>query len=99
MSSPDNKLTTKIPIKDRNGRVVGHKEVALYSGLLAKAHTEGLKAIKTTLLYFPDENNGHLAVGERSRKGWICITPPPAWSRTRGWRPSPASTAPGHWRA
>jgi len=36
--------------------------VALYAGLLAKAHSEGLKAITTTLLHFPDERSDHTAV-------------------------------------
>jgi len=34
-------------VKDRHGRVTGTKEVALYKGLLAKAHEEGLSSIKT----------------------------------------------------
>jgi hypothetical protein len=55
-------LTTRIPIRDRNGDVVDEKEVATYAGLLAQAHDEGLKAIVTSILQVPTEDNGHLAI-------------------------------------
>jgi hypothetical protein len=57
-----NGLTVLIDIKDKQGRVVGHKEVATYRGLLAKAHDEGLTAIVTELLQRPDEGNGRAAI-------------------------------------
>ena len=60
--SKDNGLTTQIPIKDKSGNVVGHKEVALYAGLLAKAHNEGLKGIRTELVQVPSESNEHTAI-------------------------------------
>jgi len=34
-------LTTKIDIKDKDGRKIGEKEVATYAGILALAHDEG----------------------------------------------------------
>ena len=55
-------LTTRIPIKDRNGRVVDEKEVATFAGLLARAHEEGLHRIDTHLVQSPSEENGHLAI-------------------------------------
>lgn len=62
MSTKDNGLTTQIPIKDKNGNIVGHKEVALYAGLLAKAHNEGLKGIRTELVQVPLADNDHTAI-------------------------------------
>lgn len=56
------KLTTKIPIKNQNGEVIGEKEVVTYAGLLARAHEEGLEAIETELLQVPNEDNGMAAV-------------------------------------
>ena len=51
-------LTRSIEIKNRAGQVIGQKEVVTYEGLLAKAHEEGLKAIRTTLVQAPlDQNN------------------------------------------
>ena len=52
MSTP---LTTRIPIKDRNGNIVDHKEVATYAGLLATAHEQGLRRIITELVRSPNE--------------------------------------------
>ena len=57
-------LTTKIPIKDRDGRIIDEKEVATYAGLLAKAHEEGLSAITTRLLQVPCPDNGDTAIVE-----------------------------------
>jgi hypothetical protein len=57
-----NGLTVVIDIKDKQGRVVGHKEVATYRGLLAKAHDEGLRHVVTKLLQIPAKDNGELAI-------------------------------------
>lgn len=38
------------------------KSFVLYAGLLAEAHEQGLKAIRTTLLQIPTEENGYMAV-------------------------------------
>lgn len=57
-------LTTKIPVKDRDGNTIADKEVATYAGLLAKAHEEGLKAITTRLLQIPGGDNGQTAIVE-----------------------------------
>jgi hypothetical protein len=51
-----------IELKDRNGRVVGQKEVVTYQGLLWKAHEEGLKAVRTSLVQTPNEENGRVAI-------------------------------------
>lgn len=61
MSQP---LTTRIPVKDRDGRVIDEKEVATYAGLLAKAHEEGLKLVTTRLLQVPTDDNGQTAIVE-----------------------------------
>lgn len=58
----DNPLIRTIEIKDRNGRVVGTKEVVTYQGLLAKGHDEGLKKIATTLVQVPSDENGRMAI-------------------------------------
>lgn len=55
-------LIRTIELKDRNGRVVGSKEVVTYQGLLSKAHDEGLKSIKTTLVQTPGDDNGRVAI-------------------------------------
>ncbi len=55
-------LTIKIPIRNREGRVIQEKEVATYAGLLAKAHEEGLKSIATELFQVPDEGNHGVAI-------------------------------------
>jgi hypothetical protein len=57
-----NDMITTIPIRDRNGKVIGEKQVARYAGLLAKAHEEGLKAISTKLVQAPSPENGNLAI-------------------------------------
>lgn len=57
-------LTTRIPIRDRDGRVVDEKEVATYAGLLARAHEEGLKLVETSLVQAPCEGNGWTAICE-----------------------------------
>lgn len=53
-----------IQIKDRAGRVVGTKEVVVYPGLLSKAHDEGLKSIRTSLLQIPNKENGWIAIAK-----------------------------------
>ena len=55
-------LTTRIPIRDQRGNVIGEKEVATYAGLLSRAHEEGLKKIETAIIQFPMEENGFTAV-------------------------------------
>jgi hypothetical protein len=57
-------LFRTVEVKDRNGRVTGTKEVALYKGLLAKAHTEGLSRIKTLLSQIPTDENGRTAISK-----------------------------------
>src|SRR5258708_19744346 len=51
-----------IELKDRNGRVTGTKEVVTYAGLLSKAHDEGLKFIKTSLVQAPTDDNSRVAI-------------------------------------
>jgi len=65
-------LTTVIEIRDRNGNTIGDKEVATYQGLLAKAHDEGLRWIRTSIVQLPSAANGHVAIVRalvRTRKG------------------------------
>lgn len=65
-------LTTVIEIRDREGNKVGEKEVATYQGLLARAHEEGLRWIRTSIVQLPSAGNGHVAVVRalvRTRKG------------------------------
>ena len=72
MSTP---LTVKIPIKDAQGRVVGEKEVATYAGLLARAHEEGLSAIRTEVVQVPSDGNGGVAIVTAqvtTNKGTFC---------------------------
>jgi hypothetical protein len=57
-------LFRTVEVKDRNGRVTGTKEVALYKGLLAKAHTEGLSRIRTQLSQIPTDDNGRTAISK-----------------------------------
>ena len=59
MSTP---LTTRIPIKDSQGNIVGEKEVATYAGLLARAHEEGLSGIRTEVVQVPSADNGGMAI-------------------------------------
>ncbi len=55
-------LTVVIEVKDKQGRVVGRKEVATYHGLLAKAHDEGLRRIDTEIVQAPSKDNGETAI-------------------------------------
>jgi hypothetical protein len=55
-------LTTKIEIRDKDGRKIGEKEVATYQGLLARAHDEGLRSVKTEIVQFPTKDNGQSAI-------------------------------------
>jgi hypothetical protein len=57
-------LIRTIEIKDSRGRVVGTKEVVTYQGLLSKAHDEGLKAIRTSLVQVPSDDNGRTAIAK-----------------------------------
>ena len=59
-----NPLIKTIEIKDRNGRVVGTKDVVTYPGLLSKAHEEGLSEIQTSLVQVPTEANGMVAIAK-----------------------------------
>jgi hypothetical protein len=57
-------LVRTIEIRDRNGRVVGTKEVVTYQGLLSKAHDEGLKRVATSLVQVPTDDNGRTAIAK-----------------------------------
>jgi len=57
-------LFRTMDIRDRSGRVVGQKQVALYRGLLAQAHTEGLTRITTRLRQIPTDENGRTAIAK-----------------------------------
>lgn len=51
-----------IPVKDRDGRIVGHKQVVKYEGLLARAHEDGLRSVHTELVQIPSKANGDVAI-------------------------------------
>lgn len=51
-----------IPIKDRDGRIVGRKQVVKYEGLLARAHEDGLRSVHTELVQIPSKANGDVAI-------------------------------------
>lgn len=53
-----------IDVRDKNGRVVGTREVVLYVGLLSRAHEEGLVRIRTTLIQRPTDENGRTAIAK-----------------------------------
>ena len=53
-----------IELKDRSGRIIGTKEVVTYQGLLSKAHEEGLKAIRTSLIQVPSDENARTAIAK-----------------------------------
>jgi len=54
----------RIELKDRNGRVVGTKDVVTYQGLLSKVHEAGLKTIRATLVQVPSNDNGQTAIAK-----------------------------------
>ena len=55
-------LTTKIDIHNKDGKKVGEKEVVTYAGVLALAHDDGLRSIRTTLVQIPDKENDQTAI-------------------------------------
>ena len=57
-------LIRRIEIRDRNGRVVGTRDVVTYQGLLSRAHDEGLTRVKTTLVQIPSDENGRTAIAK-----------------------------------
>ena len=57
-------LIRTVEIHDRNGHVVGTKEVVTYQGLLQKAHEEGLARLRTSLIQIPTEDNGRTAIAK-----------------------------------
>jgi hypothetical protein len=57
-------LIKRIEIRDRNGKVVGTKDVVTYPGLLSKAHEDGLVRVTTRLVQAPTEENGRTAIAK-----------------------------------
>ena len=55
-------FTVNIPIRDRDGNVVGQRMVIRYEGLLARAHEDGLRSIHTELVQIPAKTNGDAAI-------------------------------------
>jgi len=71
-NGPNVPLTIRIKLKDKQGRVIGEKEVATYAGLLARAHEEGLSEIQTSLTQVPTEDNGFVCIAKadvKTKKG------------------------------
>ncbi len=64
MKPDQSQFVRTIELKDRTGRVIGTKEVVTYQGLLSKAHDEGLKAIRTSLVQIPIDDNGRTAIAK-----------------------------------
>ncbi len=64
MSAINPQFIRTIQLKDKTGRVVGTKDVVIYPGLLSKAHDEGLKSIRTSLLQIPSKENGWIAIAK-----------------------------------
>ena len=64
MKPDQSQFVRTIELKDRSGRVIGTKEVVTYQGLLSKAHDEGLKAIRTSLVQIPLDDNGRTAIAK-----------------------------------
>ena len=57
-------LIRTVEVHDRDGHVVGTKEVVTYQGLLQKAHEEGLARLRTSLIQIPTEDNGRTAIAK-----------------------------------
>jgi hypothetical protein len=55
-------FTVTIRLRDRDGKVIGEKQVVKYEGLLARAHEDGLRSIHTELVQIPSKANGDAAV-------------------------------------
>jgi hypothetical protein len=64
MKADQSPFVRHLEIKDRSGRVIGTKEVVTYQGLLSKAHDEGLKAVRTSLLQIPSDENSRTAIAK-----------------------------------
>lgn len=65
-------LTTRIDIHNKDGQKVGEKEVVTYAGVLALAHEDGLRSIRTKLVQTPNKENGQTAIvtaAVRTNKG------------------------------
>jgi hypothetical protein len=55
-------FTVTIRLRDRDGNVIGEKQVVKYEGLLARAHEDGLRSIHTELVQIPSKANGDAAI-------------------------------------
>jgi hypothetical protein len=67
----------RIKIKDERGNVVDEIEAIAFKGLLALAHEDGLKSVKTKILQLPTEENQKTAVARarvRTSKGSFTAT-------------------------
>ena len=51
-----------ITLKDRNGRVIGEKDVVSYAGLLDLAHKERLESVDTAFVQLPSKENNFAAI-------------------------------------
>lgn len=55
-------LITRIDIHNKDGQKIGEKEVVTYAGVLALAHEDGLRSIRTKLVQIPNKENGQTAI-------------------------------------
>lgn len=62
MSKGESPLVHRIKVRDKDGRVIGEKEVVSYRGLLDMVHRERLAVIETTLVQAPTKENGDTAI-------------------------------------
>jgi hypothetical protein len=62
----------RMKVRDEHGNVIGETEAINFRGLLALAHEEGLRSVRTELVQVPSEENNKTAIGRataRTRKG------------------------------
>lgn len=58
----NNNLAKTIEVKNGKGQVIGTVQVVLYPELLNKAHSDGLKGIKTKIEQLPKDENKYTAI-------------------------------------
>lgn len=65
-------FVTNMKLRDEHGNVVGETEAINFKGLLALAHEDGLRSVRTELIQVPGDTNNKTAIVRamvRTRKG------------------------------